>query len=86
VGRIDTQEQCGALLSELRRIDKEVMQTKVPLSYAAELYSLRLHSAYVRDRIKSGGMTDTATENGRTERIIQEASAEPSQEAQTAAA
>lgn len=86
MGRIDTEEQFGALLIDLKRIDNEVMQINVPLSYAAELYSLRLHIAYVRDRIKSGGMTDKTTENGRTERIIQEASAEHSQEAGTAAA
>lgn len=86
VGQIDTEKRYGALLSELKRIDKEVMQTNVPLSYAAELYSLRLHIAYVRDRIKNGGMTDRTAENGRTERITQEEPAEHSQEAETAAA
>ena len=64
MGQIDTEEQNGTLLDELKRIDQEVMQVNVPLSYAAELYSLRLHIAYVRDRIKSGGMTDKAPENG----------------------
>ena len=73
VGRIDMKAQFGALLSELERIDKEVMQVNVPLSYAAELYSLRLHIAYVRDRIK------------KRKEIFQEASTEHSQEAGTAA-
>ena len=74
VGKIDTEKHYGALLSELKRIDKEVMQTNVPLSYAAELYSLRLHIAYVRDRIKN------------RKEIFQKASAEHSKEAGTAAA
>jgi uncharacterized protein len=74
VGQIDTEKQYDALLSELKRIDKEVMQTNVPLSYAAELYSLRLHIAYVRDRIKN------------RKEIFQKASAEHSKEAGTAAA
>ena len=74
VGQIDTEKQYDALLSELKRIDKEVMQTNVPLSYAAELYSLRLHIAYVKDRIKN------------RKEIFQKASAEHSKEAGTAAA
>jgi hypothetical protein len=74
VGKIDTEKHYGALLSELKRIDKEVMQTNVPLSYAAELYSLRLHIAYVRDRIKN------------RREILQKASVKHSKEAGTAAA
>ena len=55
---IQGEEDFSALMDELKRIDKEVMQVNVPLSYAAELYNLRLHIAYVRDRVKKAGITD----------------------------
>jgi hypothetical protein len=38
-------------LAELRRIDEEVKQVTVPLSYAAELYALRIHIDHVYGRI-----------------------------------
>jgi hypothetical protein len=38
-------------LAELRRIDEEVKQVTVPLSYAAELYALRVHIDHVHGRI-----------------------------------
>ena len=74
VGQIDTEKQYDAILGELKRIDKEVMQTNLTLSYAAELYSLRLHIAYVMDRIKN------------RKEIFQKASSEHSKKAGTAAA
>jgi hypothetical protein len=40
-------------LAELERIDREVARVSVPLSYASELYSLRMHIAHVRKKIES---------------------------------
>ncbi len=47
----DSNEEIEAYLAELQRIETEVMQVSVPLSYAYELYALRLHIAYVREKI-----------------------------------
>ncbi len=40
-------------LAELERIDKEVAKVTVPLSYASELYNLRVHIAHIRRLIES---------------------------------
>jgi hypothetical protein len=39
--------------TELERIDREVARVSVPLSYASELYSLRMHIAHIRTMIES---------------------------------
>jgi len=39
-----------SLLSDLNRIEAEIKKVHVPLSYAEELYDLRLHLALVRDQ------------------------------------
>jgi hypothetical protein len=41
-------ETFDACMTELERIEREVIQVSVPLTYAGELYSLRLHIAHVR--------------------------------------
>lgn len=40
------------ILDSLERIDAEVKKTKVPLSYADELYNLRLHIQMIKDHIE----------------------------------
>ena len=47
----DPIEKLDGHLAELRRIDEEVKQVTVPLSYAAELYALRIHIEHVYGRI-----------------------------------
>jgi TRAP transporter TAXI family solute receptor len=37
---------------ELEKIEKEIMHISVPLSYAGELYNLRIHIAHVRDSLE----------------------------------
>ncbi len=39
-------------LTELAKIEKETMNISVPLSYAGELYSLRMHIAHVHESLK----------------------------------
>ena len=39
------------LLQKLDKLEEEVRKVSVPLSYADELYSLRLHIGLVRDRL-----------------------------------
>jgi uncharacterized protein len=46
-------EKLVEYLAELERIDREVAMVTVPLSYASELYSLRVHIAHVRKTIES---------------------------------
>jgi len=41
-------------LTELARIEAEVMQLEVPLSYADQLFNLRLHITYVRRELDDG--------------------------------
>lgn len=41
-------------LSSLEHIDAEVKKTQVPLSYADELYNLRLHIQMIKDHIQNG--------------------------------
>ncbi|MEM8783691.1 MAG: TAXI family TRAP transporter solute-binding subunit [Planctomycetota bacterium] len=40
-------------LDQLRDLDTEVAETDVPLSYMEEFYNLRLHIAYMRQRVES---------------------------------
>ena len=40
------------LLGELARIEEEVKQVSVPLSYAEPLYHLRLHIELLRDKLQ----------------------------------
>ena len=51
VNENDPLEKLNTYLTELRKIDEEVKQVTVPLSYAAELYALRIHIAHVQRRI-----------------------------------
>ena len=56
LGRIDRQLSAGvstALLDELAAMEAEVKKVEVPLSYAEELYDLRLHLALVREQAES---------------------------------
>jgi hypothetical protein len=46
-------EKLVEYFAELDRIDREVARVTVPLSYASELYSLRVHIAHVRKTIES---------------------------------
>ena len=46
------QPRLTADLEQLRDLDNEVAETDVPLSYMEEFYNLRLHIAYMRDRIE----------------------------------
>jgi hypothetical protein len=50
-GENDSNKEVEAYLAELQRIETEVMQVSVPLSYAYEFYALRLHIAYVRNKL-----------------------------------
>jgi len=55
LGKIDavmTDAYSPALLADLNRIEMEIRKVKVPLSYAEELYDLRLHLALVRDQLQ----------------------------------
>jgi len=55
LGKIDAEMINGyspALLIDLDRIEMEIRKVKVPLSYAEELYGLRLHLALVRDQLQ----------------------------------
>ncbi|MBI1368383.1 MAG: C4-dicarboxylate ABC transporter substrate-binding protein [Planctomycetes bacterium] len=56
--RIDTDlrdgadaEQVTQMRSDLLNLEKEIAALKVPLSYMQEFYNLRLHVAYIRDRL-----------------------------------
>jgi len=53
-------EALEALLQRLDKLEEEVRKVNVPLSYADELYSLRLHIGLVRDRLL--GYQDQAQE------------------------
>jgi hypothetical protein len=39
-------------IMELNKIEREVMRVSVPLSYAGELYSLRIHIAHVQESLR----------------------------------
>ncbi|MDQ6982363.1 MAG: TAXI family TRAP transporter solute-binding subunit [Mariprofundus sp.] len=57
LGQIDAELGDGdttTLLDDLNRIESEIRKVHVPLSYAQELYDLRLHLALVRDLIEKG--------------------------------
>ena len=47
-------EALAALLQQLDRLEAEARKVSVPLSYADELYNLRLHIGLVRDRLLAG--------------------------------
>lgn len=49
----DSKSDIQKTLKMLDEIDEEAKRTPVPLSYAEELYNLRLHIQMVRERIKS---------------------------------
>lgn len=51
VSEKDPLEKLNTYLTELNKIDEEVKYVTVPLSYAAELYALRIHIAHVQRRI-----------------------------------
>lgn len=54
--QVTTLDGIRSCIVELEKIEKEVGQVSVPLSYAGELYSLRIHIGYVRDSL---GKTET---------------------------
>ena len=43
---------CKMLLNRLKELEREVASVSVPLSYAGELYHLRLHLGFLQDRIE----------------------------------
>jgi TRAP transporter TAXI family solute receptor len=45
------QEEATAALNRLKNLEKEVASVSVPLSYTGELYHLRLHIAFVEERL-----------------------------------
>lgn len=49
---ISSEANAQALLEELEKVEKEVMQVTVPKSYADNQYNLRLHIRLIRDRIE----------------------------------
>jgi len=56
LGKIDSALANGfspALLNDIERIEMEIRKVHVPLSYAQELYDLRLHMALVREQIEN---------------------------------
>jgi TRAP transporter TAXI family solute receptor len=57
LGNIDSALADGfspALLKDIARIEMEIRKVHVPLSYAQELYDLRLHLALVREQLEKG--------------------------------
>ena len=46
------------MVAELERVDSEVKQIAVPLSYADALYDLRLHIELVRENMQDGKKTE----------------------------
>ena len=61
LGNIDTALDDGfnqSLLTDLERIETEIRKVHVPLSYAEELYDLRLHLALVREQVEKGNNYD----------------------------
>ena len=46
-----TPEQLNDKIAELDRIETEVQDVSIPPGYAEDLYHLRLHIGYVRDRL-----------------------------------
>ncbi len=57
LGQIDaalSDSDTTTLLDDLNRIESEIRKVHVPLSYAQELYDLRLHLALVRDLVEKG--------------------------------
>jgi len=62
LGQIDAAMMDGfsaELLADLDRIEMEIRKVKVPLSYAEELYDLRLHLALVRDQLEQTRLTQS---------------------------
>ena len=55
LGEAAAADDAGRLRAELDRIEAEVKQVTVPLSYADALYHLRLHIDFVRRRLPAGG-------------------------------
>lgn len=49
--------------NQLRELDDEVSETDVPLSYMEEFYNLRLHIAYMRQRVDERINTDATETN-----------------------
>ena len=45
-------EEIHACILELEKMDSEVMHVSVPLSYAGELYTLRIHIAHIQESLK----------------------------------
>jgi len=73
LGNIDAEMIHGyssSLLLDLDRIEMEIRKVKVPLSYAEELYDLRLHLALVRDQLQE--LKDTESDRSDQERLDQD--------------
>lgn len=48
-----TEAQLHSYLQQVRQLEDEVANTEVPLSYMEEFYNLRLHVAYIRQRLET---------------------------------
>jgi hypothetical protein len=64
-------EEIRSFILELEKIDGEVMHVSVPLSYAGELYNLRIHIAHIQESLKRAeavlrgeGKTSTGEKKG----------------------
>ncbi len=58
----DSPQQLDDYIDELHKIEKEVMQVTVPLSYAAELYMLRQHIKHVAERLTAYKISYSSTQ------------------------
>jgi hypothetical protein len=52
-------EEIRSCVLELEKLGKEVMHVAVPLSYAGELYALRIHIAHVQESLTRHGRNQT---------------------------
>ena len=48
---ITTRQEADAMLAQLELLDRQVMETSVPLSYTDYIYSLRIHIRMIQDRL-----------------------------------
>ncbi|MBI9079258.1 MAG: TAXI family TRAP transporter solute-binding subunit [Pseudodesulfovibrio sp.] len=46
-------QEAETMLQQLEQLDRQVMETSVPLSYTDHIYSLRIHIRMIQDRLKT---------------------------------
>ena len=59
---VDDPAEIRAMLDELEDLDRKVMKTSVPVSYADATYSLRIHIKLIRERLQA--MVDATGDEG----------------------